>query len=288
MTTPIPGTEHVVLFFLTFARILALVSTLPVTGQANVPAPVKAGFSAFVALIAAFFMGTSARAVPDGFGPVALALVGEIFIGLAMGLSVKIAVEAAAFAGDMAGFQMGFTIANVIDPQTGAQVSILGNFKALLAAAIFVASGLYLHFIGGILESFHAVPPGGVALRAGGLTEFVAMGSELFGAAVSIGAPWIVVLLLAKIGLGLMARTVPQMNVFFVGFPVTIALGLLVIAMAMPFIFAALVTTFRGVARAFLGRSPGGDARIVTGRSHGGSRSGKNRTTNLTQTRKGA
>ena len=248
---PTLSSQTVVLFLLVFSRIASLVATLPITGSSDVPATIRAGLAFFMSVIVVFFAGTKYHPVPEGVGPVALACAGEVFVGLLMGFSVMAVMEAVNLAGNMIGFQMGLTIANVIDPNTGAQISIIANYQTLLAGMIFLVSGLYQKFVAGIIRSFEILGPGMVTVRFGGMKEFITMGGEIFSQAVSIGAPLIVVLLLANVGMGLMARTFPQMNVFFIGFPVTIGLGLLFLALSTPFVFSAIVYCLEGSERHF-------------------------------------
>ena len=240
------SSDSIILFLLMLSRVLSLVMTLPVFGSERVLPVIRVGLGASLALIAFLVFGPSVTSIPKGLAPLILAMIGEIFLGLAMGFTVRFAMEAVSFAGNMAGFQMGFALANVIDPQTGTQVSLVGNFLMLTASLIFLVSGLYQHFIEGIINSFMILAPGEAVLRAGGMDRFIQIGGEMFVNTVRVGAPWIIVLLLAKVGLGLMARTFPQMNVIFVAFPVTVALGLITLAMAAPFVVALIVTIFSG------------------------------------------
>lgn len=238
----IPTQEMVVIFLLVFSRILSLIIVLPVLGSPQVIAPVKVGLGFMLALIAFLTLLPSLPPAPVGLGGLVVAMAGEVFLGLAAGFTVRLLMEAVSFAGNIAGFQMGFTIANVVDPLTGTQISIMGSFLMLIATLIFVLSGLHREFIEGIIASFTLTPPGSVTLRPGGIDDFVVMGGKIFSNSVRIGAPWIIVLLLVKVGLGLMARTFPQMNIFFVGFPVTVAMGLMVFALAMPFIVGVILS----------------------------------------------
>jgi flagellar biosynthesis protein FliR len=241
---PVASAQFAALLLLVMTRVTAMITMLPVIGSPQVPGVVKAGFSLFVSMIALSIPGIGSTPIPEGLGPMILGAAGEAFIGLAMGFTVRLVLEAVNFAGHMAGFQMGFTIANVIDPITGDQVSIVANFQTMAATVIFIVTGLYEKTIEGVIRSFQLVGPGTVVFRSGGMEEFITLGGQLFSQAVIIGAPLIIVLLLANISMGLMSRVFPQMNVFFIGFPVTIALGLLVLAASTPFVYGAIVVFF--------------------------------------------
>ncbi|MBZ0272083.1 flagellar biosynthetic protein FliR [bacterium] len=245
MTALIPTPETAVFFFLVLARVLALVASLPFLAFPSIPTTIKGGFAFFVALVV-FLALPGPKAAPLTLGGVALASAGEITIGLLMGFVVRAALEAVEIAGELAGFQMGFTVANVVDPFTGGQVSLIGNFQTMVATLIFVVSGLYLVFIGGLVDSFRIIAPGQAVLQGGGLDLLTDIGGRIFVNAVRIGGPLIITMLLANLGLGLMARAFPQMNVFMVGFPITIGLGFLIIAAGMPFFFTAAKSLFTG------------------------------------------
>ncbi|MCB9478842.1 MAG: flagellar biosynthetic protein FliR [Deltaproteobacteria bacterium] len=243
--------DQLVVFFLIFFRILAVLMLLPVFSARTVYDPAKLGLAFFMAIVTTSFLQGHdamplANDVPMDFGGLVLAIAGEIFLGVTMGFVVTVAIDAINYAGNVAGFEMGLTVANAIDPSSGLQNSIISNFYVMFASMIFIVTGLYLKFVEGIVAGFLKVGPGQVIVSAGSLHSLVELGGTIFVGAVSIGAPWIIVLLLAKVSLGLMARTFPQMNVFFVGFPLTIGLGLFIFAVSLPFAYAAIYATLEG------------------------------------------
>ncbi|MCL4234825.1 MAG: flagellar biosynthetic protein FliR [Deltaproteobacteria bacterium] len=249
MDLPIVSAAPIIAILLIMSRVLALVSMLPLTGTFSVYDPVKVGLGLFMALVVVAFRGVNVTELPRDLPGLVAAMGGEILLGLAMGFTVRVAMEAVNIAGAMAGFQMGFTIANVVDPVTGDQVSVIATFQMLAAALIFFLGGLFNVFVEGVLRSFEIVGPGLAQPGAAAFESFTSLGSAMFVNALAIGAPWILVLLVVKIGFGLVARTFPQMNVFFVGFPVTVALGFVIISVGMPMFFASVLSV--------LGDTPG-------------------------------
>jgi len=130
---------------------------------------------------------------------------------------------------------MGFGVVNVIDPQTQAQVSITAQFHNILAVLIFLAADAHHIIIGAIVQSFDLINPAQVDFSNVTPEIILRYFSTMFVIAIKIAAPIMAILFFLSVGLGLVARTVPQMNVFIVGFPLQIGVGLLMVALAMPF-----------------------------------------------------
>ena len=196
-----------------------------------------------ISLMVITFLSPSKEAITGG-GFFVLALMSEATLGLALGFLVRIVVEAASLGASVVGFQMGFAVANVLDPLTGTQVSIIGTFQGLLAGMIFVASGLHRFFLEGIMNSFLTVPPGMAFINVKMGDFIIKAGGQMFITAISVAAPIMVSLLIAKIALGIVARTVPQMNIFIVGMPLTIGLGLVLLGLSLPVIFKVTIGAF--------------------------------------------
>jgi flagellar biosynthesis protein FliR len=146
--------------------------------------------------------------------------------------------------GQLAGIQMGFGLAGLIDPQSRAQVTIIAEWQQLLALLVFLALDVHHLLLAAVVASFHAAPPGGLALASLGLGVAVSMAGEIFVLGARIAAPVMIVLLLSNAALGLLARTIPQINVFVVGFPLNAGAGLLMLGAALPFAFRLLTARF--------------------------------------------
>jgi len=152
---------------------------------------------------------------------------GEAFIGLSLGLMVRMVLSAAELAGEMVGYQMGLGIVSVIDPQSGAQTSVVAQFTYLMALLVFLAADGHHVFFRAMAASFGLVPPGGLTLHAALSKLIVADAGRMFVLAVKIGAPAIAALLFTTLAFALMSRAMPQLNILIVGFPVSIAVGLI-------------------------------------------------------------
>ena len=158
-----------------------------------------------------------------------------MIIGLAIAFAIRLIFTAVQLAGTMVDFQMGFGVVNVIDPQTQAQVSITAQSQNILAVLIFLAADAHHIIIGAIVQSFELINPATVDFSNVTPEMILRYFSSMFVIAIKIAAPIMAILFFLSVGLGLVARTVPQMNVFIVGFPLQIGVGLLMVALAMPF-----------------------------------------------------
>jgi flagellar biosynthetic protein FliR len=163
--------------------------------------------------------------------------------------------------GQLAGTQMGFGLVNLIDPQSNAHVTVIAEWQQLIALLVFLALDVHHVLLRALVESFHAAPPGAVALTAIGVQGAVALSGELFGLGVRIAAPVMIALLMSNGALGVLARTIPQLNVFVVGFPVHVGVGLVMLGASLPFTLRLLTARF-GALEPILGG-------LVHGLAHG-------------------
>ncbi|HPC02712.1 MAG TPA: flagellar biosynthetic protein FliR [Syntrophales bacterium] len=234
-------------FLLVFLRTLSMIAFIPIFGERVVPAQVKGILAFLLAFVLYPFLG---REIVPGEVPGLVALLlgmsGEVLIGMVAGIMVRFIFAGVQFAGEMIGFQMGFSIANVIDPVSSLQVSLISQLQYYMAFLLFLALDGHHGFLLALAESFRTVPPLAFSF-SGGLMEMILETSKgLFILAVKLSAPVIAVLVFTHVALGLVARTVPQINVFIVGFPIQIALGLLFLALSSGFVLAALESDFLG------------------------------------------
>ena len=232
MNIPPITVEQIEIFILIFLRVSAMVVTIPILGNRAVPVRLKGGLSLMIAFLLLPFVEFS---VPSfEILPLIWAMAGEVMIGIIIGLAGRLVFAGVQLAGQLVGFQMGFAIVNVVDPITSAQVSITAQLQYLLAMLIFLAVNGHHLFLYAIAESYRIVPPLGFHF-SGELTQSVIeLSRDIFIVAIKTGAPIITALLMTSIGFGLIARTVPQINILIVGFPVKIAIGLIGIGLTLP------------------------------------------------------
>jgi flagellar biosynthetic protein FliR len=232
---PILTLESVAVFILIFLRTGAIVVMIPVFGDRAVPARVKAGLSLVIALI---LYPLIRFPLPDGYLndviTMSVGMLGEILIGVLIGFTARCIFAAIQAAGEMAGIQIGFSMANVIDPVGSVQISVISEFLYLMGMLIFLIVDAHHIFLAALAETYQYVPPGGFAFSGGLMQILTGMTAKVFLTAVKLSAPVMAVVLLINIGLAVIARTVPQINVFIIGFPIQIAAGLIFLGLTAP------------------------------------------------------
>lgn len=221
---------HLPAFLLILCRIGAFFAVAPLFSFAGVPAQFKIGIAFFVSLLTFFTFGTTTSVT---FGDdYILSVIREVLVGILLGFIAYLFFTVVQVAGSFVDLQMGFAVVNVIDPVTGAQSPILGNFKFVVAILLFLAMNGHHYFIAGIMESYRWVPLENewfARLYDGSVTQFlIASFATMFELAFKMAAPLIVALFLADVALGMLARTAPQFNIFVVGIPFKILLGFFV------------------------------------------------------------
>lgn len=239
------------LFFLVFLRVVSLVGFLPVLDTRGVPPLFKAGLA--LGLSAAVFWSAPPAGPPPGDW-IALGMVaaGEVLLGALMGLSIRLLFTGVQMAGQLVGFQMGFAVANIFDPVTSAQVSLPAQAYNLFATLVFLTVNGHHLLLRALAESFRQLPPGRALWAETGARPLVALAGDMFGLSIAVAAPVLTALLLTTVALGIVARTVPQMNVYFVAMPVSIAVGLLFMALSFPFVWLVLGDQFGGLGETLL------------------------------------
>jgi flagellar biosynthetic protein FliR len=226
--------EQAQVFLLIFLRVGAVIVFLPVLGDRNVSVKIKGGLALLISAL--LFPHVAAATANAGFDIFSLffRMGTEVMIGAAIGFTSQLLFSGIQMAGQLIGYQMGFSIANVIDPASSEQVSIISEFMYLLMLLIFLSFNGHHIFIAALAKSFQAVPVLGFTFSGhlpAGMTDMM---KGLFEVAVKIGAPVMALMFFITIGMGLIARTVPQINIFIIGFPLQIAIGLVGLGLAMP------------------------------------------------------
>ena len=226
MTIPIP--ELTAAFVLAFARIGTLVMLLPAIGDRTIPSPLRLAFALLLSLLLLPFVRTALPAVVGPASTVGL-MIGEVLVGLVIGLSIRMVVAALQIAGTVMSQSLGLSYATTVDPSYGGQDPSIGNFLNLLGLTLIFATDLHHLVIAAIRDSYALLPPVGVPETGDVVRLGLGALARSFALALQISAPFIAFGLLFNIGLGVLSRLMPQMQVFFVGLPVTIIVGMLVL-----------------------------------------------------------
>lgn len=227
-----PDLDTALTFFLVFVRFSGLVVSAPILGSSNFPVLGKIGLAGFSALLMTPIVALAGQSVPTD--PVAFALMGagELLIGLAMGLVMTLVFAAIQLGGQIMDMQSGFGLVNVFNPALETQFPIFGFFLFILAALyLFTIDGHHMMIVA-LADSFDRVPLGGLAPDADLMWVVTNWGAGVFYDALLISAPIAGAMMLAYVTMGIMGRVVPQLHLFVVGFPLTIALGLIVTALS--------------------------------------------------------
>lgn len=236
-------------FMVIFFRVSAILFAAPVFDSRNIPLLFKVGLAISVSLLLYPMVHLDTTTALTNIVSFAFWVGAEIAVGVVIGMSVKMFFTGIQLAGQFAGFQMGLAIANVMDPATSAQLPILAQFKNLFAVLIFLVTNAHHWFFRALVESFTLVPPFQIQVHDNLFAAVMAMAANIFIIAVKIGAPVMGAMLITSVAFGLLARTVPQMNVFIVAMPVKIILGLIFLSISLPYIAAFLGDRFTYLGR---------------------------------------
>jgi flagellar biosynthetic protein FliR len=231
---------------LIFTRVGAILLTAPLFSSGSIPVHVKIGLSFMLAVIVFPLVSVNDILVLP-LASLGIAMAGEVLIGVIIGFTARLLFAAVQLAGQLVGFQMGFGIVNVIDPQTSSQVSIIAQFENIITLLIFMAVNAHHWFIMAIAKSFEVVPLLAFSFTNSLMEALVRLSCDMFVVAAKVAAPIIAILLFTSVALGLLARTVPQMNIFIVGFPLKLAIGLLAVGLTLPLLSTLLRNLFQGL-----------------------------------------
>lgn len=232
-------TSFLAAFVFPMARILALVATAPVLGNRGVPARIRLGLGLALTLVIAPLAGPIPDISPSSWEGL-LILVQQIVIGTAMGLAMRVAFAAVDMAGELIGLQMGLGFANFFDPTQGSNAPVVAQFMGLLAILFFLALNGHLLIISTLAQSFSVLPIGADLFGAQAAYSVVTWGGRMFESGLTLALPVVAALLIANLTLGVLTRTAPQLNIFAVGFPITLMLGFFMLALVLPYLTAPL------------------------------------------------
>jgi len=225
-----------------FLRCLALFSGMPLLSQRTVPMPLRIGLALFFAVAAQASLPAMPVLPLDAPGLMLMLIAQQLVIGLAMGFAVRLVFAALEFAGEIVGLQMGLNFAGFFDPGTGMQGTATARFFGTLVEFLFIAGNGHLMLIQALAQSFHAFPVGPEPFAFVKTAQPQFWGAEIFRAGLWVALPVVALLLFVNLALGLVSRVAPQMNVFAVGFPLTVSLGLIGLLATLPLMQTPLET----------------------------------------------
>ena len=219
-------------------RILAMIASSPIFGNKQFPIRAKIGLSVLLTIIIAPTIGAMP---PVSIGSVQglLIMIQQIIIGVAMGLTMRLIFSAVEMAGQLAGLQMGLGFASFYDPINAMQSAVIAQMTGIIAVLAFLAMNGHLYMLSALAESFQILPIGNM-LQSKGIYAVVNWGGSIFAYALQISLPILAALLTINIALGILTRAAPQLNLFAVGFPITLFIGFLMLLLSVPHLITLL------------------------------------------------
>jgi flagellar biosynthetic protein FliR len=236
MEIPLIPLEKFQIFLLCFARVMAIVAAVPVLNGRQAPPQVRIGIGFATAMLLFPLMAPYTPATNPALLPYAIILLNEIAIGLLLGLMAQLIFTAISFGGTIIGYQMGFAAANIFDPQTTQQLSLMSQFSNVFGILLFLALDLHHLFFEAIVDSYRLLPPGMFDFGGGSVPLLMDLAGHMFLLAVQLSAPILALLLISNLVLGILARIFPQLNVFMLSFPMNIGIALLAIGLTFQFL----------------------------------------------------
>ncbi|MDZ4858244.1 MAG: flagellar biosynthetic protein FliR [Candidatus Hydrogenedentes bacterium] len=220
-------------FILVLVRFTGLIVTAPVLGSNNFPMTAKIGLSGLAALLITPTVPALAAPLPDDALSMGVLVIGELLIGISIGFVMTLTFAAIQIGGQVLDMQTGFGLMNIFNPALETQVPIFGFFLFLIAVLYLLAIDGHHLMIRALASTFEQIPLGGFAARPELLGEVSTWGRAMFIDGFLIAAPVAGALMLAYVTMGLLGRLIPQIHLFVIGFPLTIALGLTVVALSL-------------------------------------------------------
>ncbi len=226
-------------YYWPFLRVSALLLTAPVFSAPNITVRVRVLLAVMIAvLIVPLQPAAPAVDVLSGEG---ILLAGrEVIIGAAMGFIMQMVFAAVVVAGETLAMSMGLGFAMSVDPQNGVQVPVVSQLNVILATLLFLAIDGHLMLLAALGDSFALMPPGQPGFDTGTFANIAGLGGGIFASALVLALPALTAVLMTNIAFGVITRAAPQLNIFAVGFPVTILVGFVFMLLGLPAFLAAL------------------------------------------------
>jgi len=234
-------------FMLVFARIGAMVMLLPGLGETNIPVRIKLAIALLLTLIILPLHRQAYHVDMGSMAGLLVLMLHEIVIGILLGATARVTLSALQVAGSVIAQQMGLGFVQSVDPTQGQQGVLVGNFLTMLGVTLLFATDTHHLVIAALNDSYKIFSPGETMMSG----DIAALATRAFAAAFKIGlqlsAPFLIFGLVFNIGLGVLARLMPQMQVYFVGVPLSIFAGFLILAVVLAAMMGSFLDYFTGV-----------------------------------------
>lgn len=236
-------------FLLVFARVGTMVMMLPGLGEMSVPARIRLGIALVLSMLLLPLHQAAYAIDLKAYGPVLVMLAQELLIGAVLGLTARLSISALQIAGSVIAQQLGLGFVTAVDPTQGQQNVIVGNFLMVLGITMIFATDLHYLVIGALNDSYRLFEPGSALLTGDIAQLFTRTVAGAFSIGIQLSAPFLVFGLLFNVGLGILSRLMPQMQVFFIGLPLSILLGFLILFVVVGAMMGTFTDFLGGVLR---------------------------------------
>jgi len=251
MTFPLESLNQMQCFFWVLMRVSIMIFLLPLFGAKGVPSIWKIGLSMILA-ISLMPAVPQTTVYPSAAAEIIIDLISEAIMGLILAMTVRMFFTSIQMAGHFMSFQMGFSMARAIDPQAEVQDSVITELMYLLTILMFFTINGHHIFIRALASSFKLAPPCGLAFDSSIAGILVKLGGDMFLTGLKLAAPIVIALFLSNLCLGIVARTVPQVNILMVGFPVNICIGFFFLIMTFANMTPFLTSLFKNMGEALM------------------------------------
>jgi flagellar biosynthetic protein FliR len=242
--TSIELNNFITAFMWPLTRILGLIATAPLYSNVSIPRRVKIGLGILLAMIVA-----PSVHVPTGLEPMSLEgmmiLAQQMLIGIAMGFSMRVIFSAVELAGEVASMTMGLGFATFFNPQSQGRSNAVSQMLSLLTLMVYLAANVHLALLSTLVESFTTMPVAVGPMQGNIADQVVHWAGRVFSAGLQLSLPIVAALLVTNMALGILTRAAPQLNLFGIGFPITLTVGFAMIGLTLPYLATPLGNLFR-------------------------------------------
>ena len=239
--------DYIPLFGVILIRVAGIVVAIPAFSSRSVPLHVRIGLLIGFTVILFPIVSDQMRPLSLSWPQVVPLLFTEFMVGMVLGFAISFVMNAFIIAGELIGIQMGINLISALDPVAGGQVPILGQFMGLLGMLIFLAIDGHHMMFEALVASFQLVPPMHVHFSGFLVESVLKLGLGMFVLALKVGAPVMTAVFIVTLGMGILGRTLPQLNVMLNNVPMTIGVGLLVLGLSLPLFGSLAESNLRGI-----------------------------------------
>ena len=239
--------DYIPLFGVILIRVAGIVVAIPAFSSRSVPLQVRIGLVIGLTVILFPIVSDQVRSLSLSWPQVVPLLFTDFMVGMVLGFAISFVMNAFIIAGELVGIQMGINLISALDPIAGGQVPILGQFMGLLGMLIFLAIDGHHMMFEALVASFQLVPPMHVHFSGFLVESVLKLGLGMFVLALKVGAPVMTAVFIVTLGMGILGRTIPQLNVMLNNVPITIGVGLLVLGLSLPLFGSLAESNLTGI-----------------------------------------